>query len=245
MLSDIFSSLDYYTYFDEDVLSDMVSYLFFYLGVFGFCPNKGKVWTMLCPFTIFLSSFNKLVISMLEGSEGLRFGGLALGYYSIFWLVVMANYGGMVPASFSVSSQLSMGFVLAFIWWFWCLLSAFLFNWKSFLSHLLPVGTPLLLCPLMVMIESVSVFIRPITLAVRLVANITMGHLVLAMMSASSIIGIQSFAFGAYVLFEFFVCGLQGYVFTLLVSLYSVDHPSEVLQSDESNKQSFLSPLKL
>jgi F-type H+-transporting ATPase subunit a len=87
----------------------------------------------------------------------------------------------------------------------------------------------LLLCPLIVLIERVSVLIRPVTLAVRLVANITIGHLVLALIGASRIIGIISFVFGAYVLFEFFVCGLQAYVFTLLVNLYRIDHPDDTL----------------
>lgn len=79
------------------------------------------------------------------------------------------------------------------------------------------------------MIERVSILIRPVTLAVRLVANITIGHLVLALIGSRRIIGIQSLVFGAYVLFEFFVCGLQAYVFTLLVSLYRVDHSDKSL----------------
>nr|ACQ91069.1 ATP synthase F0 subunit 6 [Pyganodon grandis] len=229
MLVDIFSSLDYYTYIDESLSSFVMSYLFFYIGVLGICPNKGKLWISLCPFSVMTKILDGVITGLTSDSEGVRFGGLTLGYHGIFWVLLSCNYGGMVPASFSVSSQLSVAFGLAFIWWFWCLLSAFFYNWKSLLGHLLPVGTPFLLCPLMVVIESVSMLIRPVTLAVRLVANITMGHLVLALMGSSSIIGIQSLVFGAYVLFEFFVCGLQAYVFTLLVSLYSVDHSDKSL----------------
>nr|AGS17918.1 ATP synthase F0 subunit 6 [Anodonta anatina]AGS17932.1 ATP synthase F0 subunit 6 [Anodonta anatina] len=229
MLVDIFSSLDYYTYVDEDLLSFVFSYLFFYTGILGVCPNKGKLWVSLCPFSVMMKNFDKMIVGVVSDSEGVRFGGLMLGCYSIFWVLLSCNYGGMVPAGFSVSSQLSAGLGLAFVWWFWPVFSAFCYNWKSFLAHLLPTGTPLFLCPLMILIESTSILIRPVTLAVRLVANITMGHLVLALMGASSIVGITSLAFGAYVLFEFFVCGLQAYVFTLLVSLYSMEHPSDAI----------------
>jgi F0F1-type ATP synthase membrane subunit a len=76
----------------------------------------------------------------------------------------------------------------------------------------------------MILIETVRLLIRPITLSVRLVANITMGHLVLRLMG-DSMIGIGSLIVGGYVLFEFFVCRLQAYVFTLLVRLYRSDHP--------------------
>nr|UWM10868.1 ATP synthase F0 subunit 6 [Tchangsinaia piscicula] len=226
MLVDIFSSLDYYTSVSQDMSDYIVSYFFFYMGVLGVCPNKGKIWVGLSPFSVASSKLDSMLVGVVLDSGGMRFGGLVLGCYGIFWVLLSCNFGGMVPAGFSISSQLSMGLSLSFVWWFWPVFSSLCFNWKEFLAHLLPVGTPLLLCPLMVLIESTSVLIRPITLAVRLVANITMGHLVLSLMGAGSIIGIGSLAFGAYVLFEFFVCGLQAYVFTLLVNLYSMDHPS-------------------
>nr|AIC07022.1 ATP synthase F0 subunit 6 [Lamprotula gottschei] len=229
MLVDIFSSLDYHTYVSQDVSSFVMSYFFFYMGVLGVCPNKGKTWVGFSPFSLISSSLDSMLIGVVLDSGGMRFGGLVLGCYSIFWVLLSCNFGGMVPAGFSISSQLSVGLGLSFVWWFWVIFSALCFNWKSFLAHLLPVGTPMLLCPLMVLIESTSILIRPITLAVRLVANITMGHLVLSLMGAGSIIGIGSLAFGAYVLFEFFVCGLQAYVFTLLVCLYSMDHSSDKL----------------
>lgn len=92
------------------------------------------------------------------------------------------------------------------------------------------MGTPFLLCPLMIIIERARTLIRPITLAIRLVANITIGHLVMALMGARGVFNIIRFVFGVYVLYEFFVCGLQAYVFSLLVMIYSGDHPSDYLQ---------------
>ena len=225
MLVDIFSSLDYYTYISEETSNLILGYFFFYVGVLGVCPNKGKLWIGLSPFGMVTSKLDSMLIGVVLDSKGMRFGGLVLGCYGVFWILLRCNFGGMVPAGFRVSRQLSVGLSLGFIWWLWSVFRGLCFNWKEFLAHLLPTSTPLLLCPLMVLIERVRILIRPVTLAVRLVANITMGHLVLSLIGAGSIIGIGSLAFGAYVLFEFFVCGLQAYVFTLLVSLYRMDHP--------------------
>lgn len=225
MLVDIFSSLDYYTCLDEDLVKEIIRYLFFYTGLLGFCPNKGKNWIELCSFGVVGKILNKIIIEVILSSKGMRFGGLALGCYAIFWALLRCNYGGMIPYSFRVSRQLSSGLGLAFVWWSWCVLRSVFYNWKDFLAHLLPAGTPLFLCPLIVIIESIRIMIRPITLAVRLVANITMGHLVLALMGAKRVIRVMNLVSGAYVVFEFFVCGLQAYVFFLLVNLYRMDHP--------------------
>lgn len=225
MLTDIFSSLDYHTYLNEDLLRSFMRYLFFYIGVLGLCPNKGKMWVQLCSFGIIVKNLNEMIIGIVLDSKGIRFGGLSLGCCSVFWVLLECNYGGMIPYRFRVSSQLSAGLRIALIWWSWCVLRAICYNWKSFLAHLLPVGTPLYLCFLMVVIESIRILIRPITLAVRLVANITIGHLMLALIGAGRVIRAINIVSGAYVMFEFFVCGLQAYVFSLLVSLYRIDHP--------------------
>nr|AXO78626.1 ATP synthase F0 subunit 6 [Unio pictorum] len=230
MLVDIFSSLDYYTYIDEHTSSYVMGYFFFCMGVLGVSPNKGKNWVGLSPFSLVSSKLDGVLVGVICDSNGMRFGGLVLGCYGVFWILLSCNFGGMVPASFGISGQLSMALSLSLAWWFWSVLSAFCFNWKEFLAHFLPVGTPLLLCPLMVLIEGTSVLIRPITLSVRLVANITMGHLVFSLMGTGGIVGVSSLVFGGYVLFEFFVCGLQAYVFTLLVSLYSMDHSNHTFR---------------
>nr|QDH07389.1 ATP synthase F0 subunit 6 [Microcondylaea bonellii] len=225
MLADIFSSLDFY-YVSEvwGYLITGISYLSFASGVLSFYPKDGGFWLMPSSFCHILASMTSVIFQIFVDSKGYRFGGLGLGCVSGFWVLILLNFGGMIPGGCSVTTQLSVGLSLSLIWWFWPVLSGFCYNWKEFLAHLLPLGTPFILCPLMVLIESVSVLIRPITLAVRLVANITMGHLVLALMG-DKLIGKTSVIVGAYVMFEFFVCGLQAYVFILLVSLYSAEHP--------------------
>nr|QDH07415.1 ATP synthase F0 subunit 6 [Monodontina vondembuschiana] len=225
MLVDIFSSLDFY-YIKEDCEGFVTgaSYLGFVIGALAMHPQSGGFWVKGSGVLRGMLSMFSVIFGIAVDCKGYRFGGLTLGCVGGFWVIALLNFGGMVPGSCSITSQLSVGLSLSFMWWFWCVLSGVFYSWKEFLGHLLPLGTPAILCPLMVLIETVSVLIRPITLAVRLVANITMGHLVLSLMG-DSLIGSGSVVVGGYVLFEFFVCSLQAYVFVLLVSLYSADHP--------------------
>nr|QTA71726.1 ATP synthase F0 subunit 6 [Rectidens sumatrensis] len=225
MLVDIFSSLDFY-HISEGYgkIDSFLSYFSFYMGGMVLWPNKGGFWISRSNQSDIYSPVLKEIFQIVVDSKGYRFGGFSVGCISVFCFIMGLNFGGMVPGSCSVSSHLSVGLSLALIWWAWCVMSGYLLSWKSFLAHLLPLGTPFFLCPLMVLIETVSILIRPVTLAVRLVANITMGHLMLSLVG-EHLVGKSSVLISAYVLFEFFVCGLQAYVFTLLGMLYSGDHP--------------------
>lgn len=165
-----------------------------------------------------------MVFRIVEDCNGNRFGGFRIGYVAIFFTILCLNFSGIVPGSFRLTSQLSVGVFFGLVWWFWSVISGFFLSCKKSLGHLLPIGTPWILCPIIILIETVRLLIRPITLSVRLVANITMGHLVLRLMG-DSMIGVGRLIVGGYVLFEFFVCRLQSYVFTLLVRLYRSDHP--------------------
>jgi F-type H+-transporting ATPase subunit a len=88
-----------------------------------------------------------------------------------------------------------------------------------------PVGTPTLLLPLMVIIESISILIRPLTLAIRLVANIIAGHLLLSLVGrkiAIAVAVIPTYAVQTgLVLLELAVAAIQSYVFVVLLTLYS------------------------
>nr|BAB62759.1 ATPase complex subunit 6 [Pronodularia japanensis] len=198
MLTDIFSSLDFY-YVNESrsYFISWLSYFGFVVGGLAVYPQKGGFWVGGSWFLRVVHSLMGVVFQIVVDCKGYRFGGFSLGCVGGFWMLVLLNFGGMVPGSASLTSQLSVGLSLALLWWSWSTLSGCFYSWKSFLGHLLPLGTPVVLCPLMILIESVSVLIRPVTLAVRLVANITMGHLVLSLMG-DNLIGGGSVIVGAY-----------------------------------------------
>jgi F-type H+-transporting ATPase subunit a len=101
-------------------------------------------------------------------------------------------------------------------------------NSKSIMAHLVPIGTPFLLINFMVLIEVVSNVIRPLTLSVRLCANMVAGHLLLRLLRNFSLNGFNHILYsflGLIILgvLEMAVALIQGYVFITLVSLYSTE----------------------
>jgi len=95
-------------------------------------------------------------------------------------------------------------------------------------AHLTPSGAPVAVAPLLVLIETISVLIRPLTLTVRLIANIRAGHIVLSLV-ANCLTAISSLRMlllnTGYRMFEVFVCIIQAYIFSLLIKLYGSEHP--------------------
>nr|AZN62407.1 ATP synthase F0 subunit 6 [Achatinella fulgens] len=151
---------------------------------------------------------------------------------SIFMLILFNNFIGMLPFVFSTSSSLWVNGSLSILLWSMLIISGLFFNIYKSLAHLAPTGSPLILLPLLILIETVSIMIRPLTLTVRLVANISAGHIILTLISTvlSSSLNMMYFMLTIiimffYSLFEFFVCFIQAYIFTLLLSLYLQEHP--------------------
>nr|YP_011014016.1 ATP synthase F0 subunit 6 [Unio gibbus]WQA10097.1 ATP synthase F0 subunit 6 [Unio gibbus] len=230
MMSDIFSSLDAGVYSSFSVTG------FVWLsGFFGLFICLVGMWVSMSGINIMFFSLVDVVLDLVKNCSGKFFGGFALGQVSLFMMIFTLNVSGMIPNVFSPTSHLSLTIVLAVMVWFSLVFSGWTFSWKSSAGHLVPTGSPIALIPLLVMIESVSILIRPITLGVRLAANITMGHLMLHVIGEYVVAFFYEFSlfgslFGSlvmwgYVIFEFAVSFLQAYVFVLLVGLYSSDHP--------------------
>lgn len=117
--------------------------------------------------------------------------------------------------------------------WAGAVITGFRNKTKASLAHFLPQGTPTPLIPILVIIETISLFIQPIALAVRLTANITAGHLLIHLIGGATLALISISTTTALITFtililltilEFAVAIIQAYVFTLLVSLYLHDN---------------------
>nr|YP_009489115.1 ATP synthase F0 subunit 6 [Lagenodelphis hosei]AWD84346.1 ATP synthase F0 subunit 6 [Lagenodelphis hosei] len=152
---------------------------------------------------------------------------------SLFLFIASTNLLGMLPHSFTPTTQLSMNLGMAIPLWAGTVFIGFRNKTKMSLAHLLPLGTPTFLIPMLVMIETISLFIQPLALAVRLTANITAGHLLLHLIGSATLALMSISLFTALVTFiiltlliilEFAVALIQAYVFTLLVSLYLQDN---------------------
>nr|YP_009466918.1 ATP synthase F0 subunit 6 [Lonchorhina aurita]AOS49712.1 ATP synthase F0 subunit 6 [Lonchorhina aurita] len=157
----------------------------------------------------------------------------ALMLMSLILFIGSTNLLGLLPHSFTPTTQLSMNLGMAIPLWAGTVILGFRHKTKASLAHFLPQGTPLPLIPMLIIIETISLFIQPMALAVRLTANITAGHLLihliggatLALMSISTATALVTFlVLILLTILEFAVALIQAYVFTLLVSLYLHDN---------------------
>nr|QNV11816.1 ATP synthase F0 subunit 6 [Peregriana peregra] len=157
---------------------------------------------------------------------------LPLFLFSLMFFIILVNLLGLTPFVYSPSSSLWFASSLALGFWGLLLISGIFFNPKEMAAHLAPSGAPTALVSFLILIETVSILIRPLTLTVRLIANISAGHIVLSLIAncltslnfSSSMMILMVSIF--YNMFEVFVCFIQAYIFTLLVGLYSNEHSS-------------------
>ena len=153
---------------------------------------------------------------------------------SIFLFIMFCNLLGLFPYFYTVTSQVIVNFALAMLVIFVVLGTGFVKHGPRFLKLFVPSGVPMIMLPLMVVIEVISFFIRPCSLSIRLFANMLAGHILLkvfAGMSAGlaasgwlSAVGVLPLVFNVVIVaFEFFVALLQAYIFSILSSVYLHD----------------------
>jgi len=160
------------------------------------------------------------------GEEGMRYFPWV---FTIFIFILALNMFGMIPGSFTVTSHIIVTFALAAMVWITVTLIGFARHGFGYLKLFVPDGVPFWLMPLIVPIELVSYLIRPVSLSVRLFANMMAGHTMLKVF-ASFAVSLPVFAKVFPVLFtaaftglEFLVAFLQAFIFTVLTCIYLND----------------------
>nr|YP_010128175.1 ATP synthase F0 subunit 6 [Tropidothorax cruciger]QPP20744.1 ATP synthase F0 subunit 6 [Tropidothorax cruciger] len=151
--------------------------------------------------------------------------GMKMMMISLFIFIMLNNLMGLIPYVFTSTSHLSCSLALALPMW----LSIILFGWinktNHMFSHMIPTGTPAMLMPFMVIIETISNLIRPGSLAVRLTANMIAGHLLMSLLgqnfSLSWMLPLTMLMQMMLMMFEMAVALIQAYVFSILSTLYS------------------------
>nr|AAT74408.1 ATP synthase subunit 6 [Pteroglossus castanotis] len=153
----------------------------------------------------------------------------ALILTSLMILLLLINLLGLLPYTFTPTTQLSMNMALAFPLWLATLLTGLRNQPSISLGHLLPEGTPTLLIPALILIETTSLLIRPLALGVRLTANLTAGHLLIQLISTATFVLLPilpavsiltTLILLLLTILEVAVAMIQAYVFVLLLSLY-------------------------
>nr|QZK21835.1 ATP synthase F0 subunit 6 [Amitermes sp. QLD_056] len=193
---------------------------------------------LLIPTSIWLiPSRNSMMMTLLMNklhqemktilSKGNENKGNSFILTSLFLMILANNFLGLFPYIFTSTSHLTLTLTLALPLWLSFMLFGWIKNTNHMFEHLVPQGTPTMLMPFMVIIETISNLIRPGTLAVRLTANMIAGHLLLTLlgnngpsMSHTFLIVLISAQILLLIL-EAAVAVIQSYVFAILSTLYS------------------------
>ena len=187
-------------------------------------------------FAEMLYEFVAGTLKSAAGKEGMQFFPLV---FSLFLFVLCANFMGMIPGAFTVTSHIIVTFALAMVVFLSVIGVGVAKHGTHFFGLFVPQGAPALLVPFLVVIEVISFLSRPISLGMRLFANMLAGHIALKVF-AGFVVSLGALGIGgilgatlplgmivALTALEFLVAFLQAYVFTILTCVYLNDalHP--------------------
>jgi len=229
MLTDIFSSFD-----------PIINYSFYF--------NRLRFWALTLSSLLLINSSYWItpsrasflpspIITIIYTQSSRTAGHNLKGFNNIltplFLLIITVNLTGLIPYRFSTSSHLIFTIRFGFPLWGALILSSLFYSFKKFTASLLPPGAPDWLNPFLVLVETIRILVRPLTLSFRLAANISAGHIVITLLGiflsraliilSKTILLILPVQTG-YIMFEVGICLIQAYIFCLLISLYADDH---------------------
>lgn len=174
--------------------------------------------------------WNKILNLLLKEFQvllGVRQTRLVLIFVSLFRLILFNNFIGLFPYIFTSSRHLVVTLSLSLPLWLGFILYGWINHTQHIFAHLVPNGTPFVLIPFMVLIETIRNLIRPGTLAVRLAANIIAGHLLLRLIGGAGVgmgyilVRLLVLSQILLLLLESAVAVIQSYVFAILRTLYA------------------------
>nr|YP_010261337.1 ATP synthase F0 subunit 6 [Libellula quadrimaculata]UIB40244.1 ATP synthase F0 subunit 6 [Libellula quadrimaculata] len=187
--------------------------------MFWFIPTRMAImWNMI---TKTLHNEFKILL----GTSSMN--GTTFMFISVFSLILFNNFMGLFPYIFTSTSHLAFTLTLSLPLWISFMVYGWMNHTQHMFAHLVPQGTPAVLMPFMVCIETISNMIRPGTLAVRLAANMIAGHLLMTLLGNTgpsltySILSLLIITQIALLTLESAVSIIQSYVFAVLSTLYS------------------------
>nr|YP_010303518.1 ATP synthase F0 subunit 6 [Anaxilaus musgravei]QUT09470.1 ATP synthase F0 subunit 6 [Anaxilaus musgravei] len=219
MMTNLFSTFDPSTSMNYS-MNWMSTLLMILLMPYSFWMLPNRIMILFNMVTLKLHYEFKMLL-------GKKSEGMTLMMVSLFMFIMINNFMGLMPYIFTSSSHLVFSMTMALPLWLSMMIFGWFKNTNSMFAHLVPNGTPSILMPFMVMIETISNIIRPGSLAVRLTANMIAGHLLMSLLGNKAmetinmtlviIIMVQIML----MMFETAVAIIQAYVFSVLTTLYS------------------------
>nr|AML26777.1 ATP synthase F0 subunit 6 [Scarabaeidae sp. BMNH 1274752] len=220
MMTNLFSSFDPGTYLSTSLnWSSTLLGLMFMPMMYWLIPSRYTfIWNKI---TLTLHKEFKILL----GNNSIK--GSTLIFISLFSMIMFNNFLGLFPYIFTSTSHLILTLTLALPLWLSFMIYGWINHTMHMFTHLVPQGTPPILMPFMVCIETISNIIRPGTLAVRLAANMIAGHLLMTLLGNTGpmlsifLLNILIITQFLLLLLESAVAIIQSYVFAVLSTLYS------------------------
>lgn len=229
----IFFSLSFFNFFDISITNSTI-YVFFSFLFFFFILYLGTFKILIIPTNLQIISelLYQFIFDMIKTQAGLKGQQFFPLLFVTFGFVLFSNVLGLTPYAFTPTSHIIITFFLAFSFFIGLTIVGFMRQGVHFLSLFIPSGVPIAILPLMILIEIMSYCIRPISLSVRLFANMLAGHTLLHIVAGFGVkllnLGFIFFLLPiilllAITLLEFGIAFLQAYVFVILLSIYLND----------------------
>jgi F-type H+-transporting ATPase subunit a len=226
----------------EIAFTNSSAYMFLAVAVISLLMIGGSAKRQLVPGRIqsiaeLSYEFVASTIRSTAGSEGMKFFPLI---FTLFMFICVSNLIGIIPFTFTISTHLIVTAALALVVFFTVLIYGFYKNGLKFLKIFVPSGIPIYILPLVMFIEILTFFLRPVSHSVRLFANMLAGHIALKVFAGFvAMLGVSLGAIGwvggvlplgltvALTALELLVAFLQAYVFAILTCIYLNDaiHP--------------------
>ena len=177
-----------------------------------------------------LYGFVYTMVEDVTGKDGIKYFPYI---FTLFIFILISNFLGLLPMSFTTTSHIAVTAILAFAVFFTVTIIGFVKNGAAFLGLFWVSSAPLALRPILAVIEVISYFVRPVSHSIRLAGNLMAGHAVLKVFAGFAQVGllvapIAILGVVAIYALEVLVSAIQAYVFTILTCVYLKDalHPS-------------------
>jgi F-type H+-transporting ATPase subunit a len=226
----------------EIAFTNSSAYMFASVAIISLLMIGGSAGRQLVPGRIqsmaeLSYEFVASTIRSTAGSEGMKFFPLI---FSLFMFICVSNLVGIIPFTFTISTHLIVTAALALVVFFTVVIYGFYKNGLKFFRIFVPSGIPIYILPLVMFIEILTFFLRPVSHSVRLFANMLAGHIALKVFAGFvAMLGVSLGAIGwvggalplaltvALTALELLVAFLQAYVFAILTCIYLNDaiHP--------------------
>lgn len=192
------------------------------LILFSFCHLLNTSWKVSIMFSSVYGTIQRTFLEFFYSLKPKEFSKSLYSYlFAFFVFLLLNNFSSVFSFNFPLTRQVSTVFLASLRFWSSLIIWMIAKKCGGFLSHSIPEGTPMLLVPFLFAIELIRNSIRPLTLTVRLVANILAGHLLLTLLS-----GLVFTAFPFFIFYmalnavETVVAVIQAYIFVTMIALY-------------------------